>query len=174
MGQLRARLRAKGVSFPPTPPPSTPTAAHFVSQQQAGHGAPVWQQHLAVQILLPLLAVAERAGVGDIKHDNAGCRLPVVQPGHGREAFLPFRVKTKKKLPPEFLGLVLFTQIVCLSWHIIDTNDLLVNNEELQAPRCLLAGVAQQRRGRTGTNWAALRRGHIAEHSHRRHGAGAR
>lgn len=47
-------------------------AAHFVSQQQARHGAPIWQQELAVQILLPLLAVAERADVGDIKHDNAG------------------------------------------------------------------------------------------------------
>lgn len=47
-------------------------AAHFVGQQQAGHGAPVRQHQLAVQILLPLLAVAECADVGDIEHDHTG------------------------------------------------------------------------------------------------------
>lgn len=54
----------------------------FVSQQQAGHGAPVWQRQFAVQVLLPLLAVAEGADVGDIEHDDAGGCLPVVQPRH--------------------------------------------------------------------------------------------
>ena len=47
-------------------------AAHLVGQQQARHGVPIRQHQLAVQILLPLLAVAERADVGDIKHDDAG------------------------------------------------------------------------------------------------------
>lgn len=47
-------------------------AAHLVGQQQARHRAPIRQRQLAVQVLLPLLAVAEGADVGDIKHDDTG------------------------------------------------------------------------------------------------------
>lgn len=91
--QLRARLSKAQKVSPSVPqlgkPRHTRTrtrsasqAAHFVSQQQARHRVPVWQRQLAVQILLPLLAVAEGADVGDVEHDDAGGRLPVVQPRH--------------------------------------------------------------------------------------------
>lgn len=88
MVQHRARLSSGDISYSWESPgtrvhtQSVSRAAHFVSQQQAGHGAPVWQRQFAVQVLLPLLAVAEGADVGDIEHDDAGGCLPVVQPRH--------------------------------------------------------------------------------------------
>lgn len=61
---------------------------YLVGQEQAGHRLSVGQCELAVQVLFPFLAVAEGSGIGNIKHNNTGGGIPVVQSCHGCEALL--------------------------------------------------------------------------------------
>lgn len=99
---------------------------YLVGQEQAGHWLPTGQCELAVQILFPSLAVAESSGIGDVKHDDTGRSISVVESGHGCETLLPWgeeralkkvvlRVSTPHTEHPSFTGgrTSACTQYVC-------------------------------------------------------------
>lgn len=71
---------------------------YLVRQEQAGHGLSIRQRELAVQVLFPSLAVAKGSGIGNIKHNNTGRGIPIVQACHRSETLLPWEERRVLKV----------------------------------------------------------------------------